>query len=261
VTDPVRIERADDERVSTYRDLKDSTRRRAGMFIAESELVIRRLLGSRFETVSMLLTPNRFERLRHEIPAHVDVFIAEQPVVDALVGFPLHRGALALARRTADRSVDEVIDDARLLVVMEDVVDPDNVGAVFRHAACFGADAVLLSPHAGDPLYRKAVRAGMGWPLQVPWTRIADDDWPVVLDRLQTSGWTVAALTPADDALVLDQLVRTNKVALVVGSEHAGLTHAAMQSSTARVKIAMAPGVDSLNVATTVAIALYELRR
>lgn len=261
--DPVVVTDPADPRVAAYRDLKDAARRRAGSFIAESELVIRRLLLSRFPMASALLTPQRFDRLRAALPAAVPVFVAEQPVLDALVGFPLHRGALALAERGELPAVADVLLGARVVVVLEDVVDPDNVGAVFRHVAGLGAHAVVLSPHAGDPLYRKAVRSSMGWALHVPWTRIGDGDWPHVLDRLRADGWFIVATTPHDPASALWQLRVPDDRRLVVllGSEHAGLTVEALAASDARVRVPLAHGVDSLNVATAAALVLYELTR
>ncbi len=261
--EPVVVTDPGDPRVADYRDLKDAARRRVGSFIAESELVIRRLLGSRHAVTSLLLTPQRRDRLRADLPSGVPVFVAEQPVLDALVGFPLHRGALALAERGPLPPVASVLEGARVVLALEDVVDPDNVGSVFRHVAGFGADAVLLSPHAGDPLYRKAVRSSMGWSLHVPWTRVGEGEWPRILDHLRADGWRIVATTPAAPAVELWRLGlgADQRVVVLLGSEHAGLSTAGLAAADVRVRIPMAPGVDSLNVATTAALVLYELRR
>ena len=265
VSDPL------DGRLDDYRELKDATRRRSGTFIAESERVIVRLFNSPFETRSLLLTPTRYARLEYLIPPSVEVFVSSEEVINNVVGFPLHRGAVALGIRPqesgsnggAKYGVD--LHSARVIVVVEDVVDPDNVGAVFRHSAAFGVDAVLLSPSAGDPLYRKALRAAVGWSLQVPWARLPSQRWPAALSDLREDGWNVLALTPSEDALVLPAtlagLRADARVALLVGTEHDGLTNGAMSNADLLTRIPMAPGVDSLNVATAVAIALYELAK
>jgi tRNA G18 (ribose-2'-O)-methylase SpoU len=267
ITDP------NDPSIDDYRELKDATRRRSGTFIAESELVISRLLTSEFVVRSFLLTPSRYARLSSQLPADLPAFVAEESVLNELVGFPLHRGALALGERpSASKPVAQLTQSARTIVLLEDVVDPDNVGAVFRHSAAFGVDAVLISPHAGDPLYRKAIRAAVGWSLHVPWTRVpegpigirsTEGSWPSTINDLRADGWQVLALTPDAEAPVMAKCIEAlgphAKVALMVGTEHIGLTQQSMEAATVRARIPMASGVDSLNVATTVAIALYEL--
>jgi tRNA G18 (ribose-2'-O)-methylase SpoU len=260
----VDISDAGDSRLDDYRELKDATRRRSGTFIAESELVISRLLTSNFDVKSFLLAPSRYVRLADQLPADIPAFVAEESVLNELVGFPLHRGALALGqRRTEEPLVITLANNARTIVLLEDVVDPDNIGAVFRHSAAFGVDAVLLSPHAGDPLYRKAIRAAVGWSLHVPWTRIGEREWPTTISSMRADGWQVLALTPDATAPEMRQCMNDlgpqAKVVLLVGTEHIGLTDHSMQQATVTARIRMAPGVDSLNVATTVAIALYEL--
>jgi tRNA G18 (ribose-2'-O)-methylase SpoU len=265
VTDPL------DPRLDDYRELKDATRRRSGTFIAESERVILRLLESRFAVKSLLLAPQRYARLASALPVEVPTFICEEEVLNSLVGFPLHRGALALGvRPTQEPAAETLLAAAQTVVILEDVVDPDNIGAVFRHAAAFGVDAVLLSPHAGDPLYRKAIRAAMGWSLYVPWMRLSESQWPMILESMHTDGWATLALTPDADAPTLSRLIpamavpneaKSSKVALLLGTEHDGLTNAAMSQASTLARIPMADGVDSLNVATTAAIALYELAR
>ena len=261
----VTIDDLDDPRVDEFRSIKDADRRRHGTFIAESEMVIRRLLTSRFPVCSVLLTPSRVRRLHDDLvtlPGDVPVFVAEQHIVDALVGFPLHRGGMALAERIADPHWRTVLDaQATLTVILEDVVDPDNVGSVFRHCAAFGVQSVLLSPHAGDPLYRKAVRASMGWSLHVPWTRLGSVEWPGALNSMRADGWDVLALTPDAASVPLSAIRPGSRTALMLGSEHLGLTAPAMDAASARTRIPMAAGVDSLNVATTAAVALYELTR
>lgn len=257
-----------DPKLDDFRDMKDTARRRAGTFIAESELVIRRLLESRFAVHSLLLTPQRYARLHKSLDAlspEVSVFVGPEELLSDIVGFPLHRGALALGVRTPDPQWTDLVLGAQTVLILEDVVDPDNIGAVFRHSAAFGVDAVILSPQCGDPLYRKAVRSAVGWSLYVPWCRLPDSEWPGLLDSMHADGWSTLALTPDPKAPVLPRLIErfdeTSRVALLLGSEHEGLTLRAMEGASDLARIPMAEGVDSLNVATTAAIALYELAR
>jgi tRNA G18 (ribose-2'-O)-methylase SpoU len=258
-----RIDELGDPLLDDYRELKDATRRRSGTFIAESELVVTRLLQSRFVTRSMLMTEQRYTRLAEVVPSNVDVLIAQPEVIDEVIGFPLHRGVVALGVRPAvEPAWREICHSARTLVVMEDVVDPDNIGAVFRHSAAFGVDGVLLSPNNGDPLYRKAIRAAVGWSLHVPWARLDDRSWPSATTHLASDGWHVIALTPDSKGSLLPEVVAqagpSARIVFLVGSEHLGLTDQAFAAATHRARIPMAPGVDSLNVATTVALSLYE---
>lgn len=260
----IAIDDLDDPRVDEFRNIKDADRRRAGSFIAESETVIRRLFASRFPVRSVLLVESRARRLAGELDqldADVPVYVAPQHIVDALVGFPLHRGGMALADRVDHPHWRELASDARTMLILEDVVDPDNVGAVFRHCAAFGVGPVVLSPHAGDPLYRKAVRASMGWSLHIPWTRLTEHEWPFALDDMRADGWRVLALTPDPHAPVVTDDGGAARNALMLGSEHAGLTATAFAHATSSARIPMAGGVDSLNVATSAAIALYEITR
>ncbi len=262
------VHESTDPALNDFRDIKDTARRREGTFIAESELVIRRLLESRFGIQSLLLTPQRYARLQTSLESlapEVCIFVGPENLLSAIVGFPLHRGALALGIRTPDPLWSELLVGAQTVVIVENVVDPDNIGAVFRHSAAFGVDAVMLSPHCGDPLYRKAVRSAVGWSLFVPWCRLPDSQWPGLLSTLHTDGWQTIALSPDPRAVVLPRLMEqfgsTTRVALLLGSEHEGLTPEAMDQANMVSRIPMAGGVDSLNVATTAAIALYELAR
>ncbi len=263
---PVTITDPQDVRLDDYRELKDATRRRSGTFIAESERVITRLLQSPFTARSVLLTANRYARLQHCLPDGIEAFVADESTINHVVGFPLHRGAVALGVRPTTMAPPlDLLGSARVAVVIEDVVDPDNIGAIFRHSAAFGVGGVILSPSAGDPLYRKALRAAVGWSLHVPWTRMSADQWPSTLVDLRSDGWHALALTPSDDASVLPktlaELGPDSRIALLVGTEHDGLTPAALEYADVLARIPMAAGVDSLNVATTVAIALYELTK
>lgn len=262
------VSAADDPALARFRQLKDATQRTLGNFIVESERVLERMieLGTAIEAV--LVTPSRWDRIAatvataHGVDGPPQVIIADPAVVDEAIGFALHRGVVAIARRPSPLNPVEALSSARRVVVLEDVVDPDNVGSVFRHAAAFGADLVVLSEHAGDPLYRKAVRTSMGWVLDVPWTRVdvADELMPT----LARAGFTTIALTPSGDVGIEDVLLPRSpeaRVAVLLGSETDGLRAPTLSAASRRVRIQIADHVDSLNVATAAAIAMFSLFR
>lgn len=259
----VAVDDPHDERLAPFTRLTDHDLRRVvehehGWFVAEGVTVIRRLLTGRPEALrSVLVNRTKFADLGPELAAFdVDVFVAEQAVMDAVAGYPIHRGALALGARWPEPS----LHDARLLVVLEDTNDHENLGAVVRSATAFGADGVLLSPRCCDPLARRALRVSVGATLVVPWARATA--WPDALHRMRAEGWWVAALTPAADAVPLDRVDPSAhpRVALLLGAEGPGLTPAAMAAADVRVRIPVAPGVDSLNVAAAAAVALHHVR-
>lgn len=263
------IDDPDDDRVSDFVRLKDPDLRRrrresggvdGNFFIAEGALVIRELLRSPYPVRSLLLTPLRWEGLRDALdPLDVVVHLAAQSVVDAVSGFPLHRGALASADRLPLRPPAEVCAGARTVVVTEGVNDHENVGALFRNAAAFGVGAVLLDPTSCDPLYRRSVRVSMGHVLHVPFTTIPAGVAGV--EVLRDLGFEVLALTPAVDAVDVREIAAAppRRRAVLVGAEGPGLTAAAQDAADRRVRIAMAEGVDSLNVSTAAAIVLHAL--
>jgi tRNA G18 (ribose-2'-O)-methylase SpoU len=187
--------------------------------------------------------------------------VSSTPVLAGVVGFKFHRGCLALSHRPAGASVGDVTNGAALLLALEGVTDPDNVGGAFRNAAAFGVDGVLLSGCC-DPLYRKAVRTSMGHVLQMPHARV--DDLSSAMDALKSAGFTIVALTPAADATPLDEYAGARgpleRIALLAGSEAGGLSAGALAAADRRVRIPMSPGVDSLNLSTAVGIALDRLR-
>ncbi len=252
-----------DERLRPFRNLKDVQQRAEGTFIVESERVLERAVGLGLTVNAVLVTPGRYRRLASLVERiDGDVLVAEPEIVDAVVGFPLHRGVIALARRPPLIAPLALLGEAQRVIVLEDVVDPDNVGAVFRHAAAFDADAILLSAHAGDPLYRKAVRTSMGWVLDVPWTRLGSS--AELVPTLRRSGFTTLALTPSGDVDIRDPrlvVVRPNRIAIVLGAESDGLRVDTLAQCDHRVRVAISPHVDSLNIATTAAIAVFELFR
>lgn len=268
MADVILVDDPDDPRLDDYRHLTDADLRRRietgagdGLFVAEGTLVIRSLLTSQYPVRSLLLTPERHAELAADLTAtHAPAYVAPLDVLRRVAGFDIHRGALASAARRPLRAVDQLLDDATRVAVVEGVNDHENLGAVFRNAAAFGIDAVLLDPTTCDPLYRRCVRVSMGHVLHVPWTRL--DPWPTALDAVRSAGFTVAALTPSSTAVdVRDAgLERQDHVALLLGAERHGLTDAALAAADVHVRIAMADGVDSLNVATAAAIAFDRTR-
>jgi tRNA G18 (ribose-2'-O)-methylase SpoU len=259
------IEDIDDARVADYRDLTDVGLRRRkepaeGLFMAESHQVISRALSAGYPIRSVLTTPRWLEAVEGVgLPKGTAVLVAEEPLVNAITGYRVHRGALAAMSRTPLRSVVEVVGQARRIVVIEGMVDHTNVGAVFRSAAGLNFDAVLVDPTCADPLYRRSVRVSMGAVFALPWTRA--DAWPQQLIDLSDDGWHVLALTPRSDAEALNDVAADppERLALLLGSEGPGLSPDALDAVTRHVRIPMAAGIDSLNVAAAAAVACYAL--
>ena len=260
-----RIEDPGDPRIASYREARDGQVRRAGLFLAEGRLVVRRLLESaRFAVRSVLATRVVLEDLGDVLLTRSSVprYEASSDMLRAIVGFKFHRGCLALGEDGPPTPVDAIVapDGPRLVLALEDVADPDNVGALFRNAAAFGVAGIVLSPGSSDPLYRKAIRVSMGASFVVPFART---EWGNGLGKLRAEGYTLVALTPHPGAQPLEAAVigdqPSRRIALLLGAEGAGLGEASLRAADLRVRIAMAPGVDSLNVATAAAIALHRL--
>jgi tRNA G18 (ribose-2'-O)-methylase SpoU len=258
---------AADERLADYRDLTDAALRQRietphGLFIAESETVIRRALLAGYQPRSMVMAPEWLNRMAGLI-ADVDapVFAAPYDVLRQLTGFHVHRGALASFHRRPLPSVASVAESARRLVVLEDLVSHTNLGAVFRCAAALGMDGLVLSPSCADPLYRRSVRVSMGEVFAIPYARAGE--WPGALDELRDAGFTLAAMTPAADADPVDAagFEPSDRVAVVLGSEGPGLSAEAIARCARKLRIPMAGGVDSLNVAAAAAVTFWELGR
>jgi tRNA G18 (ribose-2'-O)-methylase SpoU len=261
------IQSIDDPRVDAYRTVRDGELVRArGLFVAEGRLVVRRVLEDRrFRLHSILVTKTAFEDLSPamaSIEGEAPVLVASGQDLAGIAGYDVHRGCLALVHRPPAIAVDDVVAPADTLVVVEAVTNADNVGSVFRNAAAFGAGAVVLSPTCCDPLYRKAIRTSMGAALRVPFARAAEEDWPGVLVRIRRAGFTIVALTPREPSEALEAFAarpRPSKIALVVGTEGAGLTPAVESAADHRVRIPIGGEVDSLNVAVATGIVLYRL--
>ena len=251
-----------DPRLADYRDLRDVELRKNleaehGLFLAEGEKVVRRAVEASFTPRSLLMAPRWLEGLS-DVLATTDApcFVLSEALAEEVTGFHVHRGALASLERRALPCVESVLADARSVLVLEDLVDHTNVGAIFRSGAALGFDAVLLSPRCADPLYRRSIKVGMGAVFTTPWTRLPD--WYDALPALSEAGFTTVALTLADDSVPIESAVAgVDRLALVLGGEGHGLSRRWEQSADRRANIAMRAGIDSLNVAAAAAVACY----
>jgi tRNA G18 (ribose-2'-O)-methylase SpoU len=283
--------RAPSDPLDDYRALNDPARRRqverrGGYFVVEGLLALEALLGSRYPVRSVLVTERRAERVRALVGDRAPLLVRSHAEVADVAGFDVHRGVLAAADRLPPAGVAEAVGTSALVLVTEGLGDHENLGALFRNAAALGAGAVLLDPTTADPLYRRSVRVSLGHVLRVPWARLAP--LPGGLAEVTALGFETAALTPASGAMTIDDYAADvaarrraaaaadrpptaaeagqapvaeprMRVALVVGAEGPGLRPATLAAADRRVRIGMAPGVDSLNVATAAAIALHRL--
>ena len=265
MSQPIFITDPGDARLGDYVGLTDAVLRRRteegggghGLFIAEGELVIRELLRSPYPVRSVLVTPGLHDRLAAELATlGAPVYVTARSVMGSVTGFNIHRGALASAERLGLPEPGALIAGARRIVVLEGLNDHENLGALFRNAAALGIDAVLLDPTCADPLYRRSVRVSLGHVLRLPFARLAP--WPQAIGMLREAGFEIVALTPratAEPVSVLDGQRRP--LAFLVGAEGPGLSEAALAAATRWVRVPMAPGVDSLNVATAAAVAFH----
>ncbi len=274
--EPIRVQSFDEPGVEVYRNIRDADLvGRRGVFIAEGELVVRTLLdrhreSGRFRAESVLLNRTRLGAMNDALVglgADCPVYVAEQGVMDEIVGFHIHRGVLACGTLHEPMTMPGLIKQAGAdggpIVVLEDLANHDNIGGVFRNSAAFGASGVLLTKRCCAPLYRKALRVSMGHVLSVPYAAIGSVEEACA--ALRSGGWTTLALTPDDRAPLLNELVGSGelggRVAILLGAEGPGLTETAMRSADHRVRIPIAEGVDSLNVVVAGAIALSALPR
>ncbi|HEX5017322.1 MAG TPA: RNA methyltransferase [Actinomycetes bacterium] len=264
VTDP------SDPLLDDYRNLTDVGLRRRlepehGLFMAESHQVIARALAVGYPVRSVLTTPRWLSAVEQlDLPVDCPVFVGDEDLVRAVTGYRVHRGALAAMSRLPLPSIQDVVDAVRAdrsrIAIFENIVDHTNLGAGIRSAAALGVDGVLVTPECADPLYRRSVRVSMGAVFAVPWTRLRS--WPDDIKLLKASGYTVAAMTPGEQSIDLDDFVAAAHphFALILGTEGAGITPAAQELADYRLRIPMAGGVDSLNVAAAAAVAFYTTR-
>ncbi|MFK7759732.1 MAG: TrmH family RNA methyltransferase [Phycisphaerales bacterium] len=276
-----------DPRIEPYRDQKDAWLKAAhnpdaiasddteadsvseGLFISEGSLVLEHHISSRYPLHSVLIAENRVESLGDllkTIPSDVPIYTAPRLILDAITGYPIHRGLLACGYRLpqpTQTEFEELIEASRALVILEDLSNHDNLGSVFRSvAALAGAGVpVLLSPRCCDPLYRKSLRVSMGHALTIPYAVM--NNWPSALTTIKEAGFELLALTPASEASDIDQIVlkssKTTKFALLFGAEGPGLSEMAMDIAHQRVKIPLVSSADSLNISVSAAVALHRL--
>ncbi|NHN54864.1 RNA methyltransferase [Calidifontibacter sp. DB0510] len=266
---PITVTDPRDERLRDYFGLTDVALRRVlepeqGLYLAESEKVIRRALAAGHRPRSYLMAPRWLDDLGDLVAAAeadgIPVYVGDPAVLEAMTGFHLHRGAMASMHRPVLPVWEDLVPASGRLLVIEDVVDHTNVGAIFRSAAAIGVDAVFVTPRCADPLYRRSVRVSMGTVFQVPWTRI--EPWPDAVTRLRELGWRVAALALSKDAISLDELAAApgERLCLVLGTEGDGLSRRTLSVVSDVVSIPMRGEVDSLNVAAASAVALWATR-
>ncbi len=259
----------DDPRLAEYRNVPDPPLlRQRGVFVAEGRLVVRALIGNpRFRIRSILVSEAALTGLRDALEVAretLTIYVASRTLMSSVIGFNVHRGCLAVCERPAPAMLNDVLPAGTaggLVVVLEGVTNADNIGGIFRNAAAFGADAVILSPGCCDPLYRKAVRVSVGATVAVPFA--SSGSWPDDLARLRERGFVLLALVPGPGAVDIDQRnapwTQRSRIALMAGTEGTGLTRAVTEAADWRVRIPMVSGADSLNVATAVGIALHRL--
>ena len=253
-----------DPRLADYSHQTDVALKKAqgtehGLYLAESALVLERALRAGHRPRSVLALGASVDQAVALVGDDVPVFSGPPELLEELTGYLLHRGLIASMHRPPLPTVSSLLSDARRVVVLENVADPTNVGAIFRSVAAIGADAVLVTPRCSDPFYRRAIRVSMGTVLQVPWTRTGG--WGSAREELVASGFHVAALALEPGAVALREFGASapERVALVLGEEGYGLTREALDAADTIVQIPMAHGIDSLNVAATAAVAMYAL--
>ncbi|MDD7488867.1 MAG: RNA methyltransferase [Clostridiales bacterium] len=271
--DIIEITDLNDDRIGLFTRLTEAQLRNRlepekGIFIAESAKVVRLALEMGCKPVAYLMERRQLTNQGREFienAGSVPIFTADDEVLEGLTGYRLYRGVLAAMRRPKLPSVDEVLKDAHRVAVLEGIVDSTNIGAIFRSAAALNVDAVLVTANCGDPLYRRAVRVSMGTVFQVPWTRIGEtnEDWPERgLEKLRSLGFKSAAMALSDDSVSIDdeRLNKEEKLCIVFGTEGDGLAKETIARCDYTVRIPMAHGVDSLNVASAAAVAFWQLR-
>jgi tRNA G18 (ribose-2'-O)-methylase SpoU len=262
----IRIEDGHDPRLADYAGVRDPARLRdRGLFIAEGRFVVRRLLAAaRVATQSLLLNEAALAGLADvldDVEPGCPIYVASPAVIETATGFNMHRGCLAVAARPREVPLETALATADVVVVLERVVDPDNVGSVLRSAEAFGVGAVLLSPGTSDPFYRKAIRTSSGAAFVV--TCAAAEPWPGALDRIRGAGFVVVGATPDETAVDVGAFVGTTaargRIAVLLGTEGQGLTADALARTDVRVRIPMSGALDSLNIATAAGILLHRL--
>ena len=260
----IEISDLSDPRLADYAHLTDVALKKArgtehGLYIAESALILERALRAGHRPRSVLTLGNTAPEARALVGEDVPVFVGPGALLAELTGYVLHRGVIASMHRPELPDPESLLAGARRIVILENVSDPTNVGAIFRSAGAIGADAILVTPRCSDPFYRRAIRVSMGTVLQVPWTRVGD--WPSTRALLTRHGFHLAALALTTDAVSLRDFPghEHERLALLLGAEGEGLTPDALVASDTVVQIPMKHGIDSLNVAAASAVAMWAL--
>jgi tRNA G18 (ribose-2'-O)-methylase SpoU len=259
ITDPA------DERIADYRALTDVELRTRwepphGLFIAEGELVLRRALKAGFAPRSFLVETKRVGQLS-DLAGAARVYAGDAEILEQITGFHVHRGVLASFKRKPAATAADVLRQAKRVVILENINNHTNIGAIFRGVAALGMDAVLLSPTCADPLYRRSVRVSMGEVFAIPYATL--EPWPQALQTVRDEGFALLAMTPDATAVPIQKLTgrQRERAALLMGAEGPGLSTQALNASDVKVRIPMRRGVDSLNVAAATAVACWELSR
>lgn len=263
----VLIEQIEDSRIEDYRAVREADLLgRRGIFIAEGEVVLRVLIQrGRFKVRSVLLANTKVATLAPllaSLSEATPIYIASQQVMNAIVGFPIHRGILAAGEIGDTLRAEELLENLepgpRRVVVLEGIVNHDNIGGIFRNCAAFGVDAVFFDHVSCDPLYRKAIRVSVGASMFVPFARF--EQMSSMMALLRQHSFSTLALTPSQEAVSLEDIdPLSERVALLLGAEGPGLNHETLAQADHQVRIAMTPGFDSLNVATTSGIVLHHV--
>ncbi|WP_271395167.1 TrmH family RNA methyltransferase [Neomicrococcus lactis] len=263
----VRLESAADPRVKDYVALSDAALRQKtdperGLYIAESTNVVKRAIAAGHTPRSFFLTEKWLPKLRNEIEQFPDVpvLMGSPEILEEIAGFNLHRGALAAMNRPEPLTVQDVLANARRIVLLEDIVEHTNLGAVFRSAAGLGVDGILVSERCADPLYRRSIRVSMGGVFQIPWARTGP--WENALEGLKDAGFVIAAMELTADSINMDEFEAGSleRLALVLGTEGAGISQRTLELADVALQIPMRVGVNSLNVAAASSVAMWELR-
>lgn len=259
----IAISSFDDPRIADYLNLPDRQlqHRERGLFIAEGELVVRHLLASQYKPRSILAIESAIESLQGAFPHGMEapVYAAPDDIINQIVGFPMHRGVLAVGERPPESDWRDLALRSTSLLIAEDLTNHDNIGGLFRNTSALGgpSSAILFSPRCADPLYRKSIRVSMGHALRVPFATLTP--YPHALAELRAMGFTTIALTPANGAVDINTIDPPRRPALLVGAEGPGLSAATLAAADLRVRIPIATGVDSLNVYVAAAIAMQRL--
>jgi tRNA G18 (ribose-2'-O)-methylase SpoU len=261
-----RVDVADDPRLADYRELRDAAARRRiegdELFIAEGPVAIERLIAAEHRVRSVLVSEQKYTRMG-DVLDQVDapVYVVDRMLLREIVGFDLHRGAIAAANRLRPPTLEELLRTSSRIAVLEGLNDPENLGAIARSAHALGIDALVLDPTCIDPYTRRTVRVSMGEILHLPWCRITTDDWPGALDAIVDAGFETWALTPAADAEDIWARAVPERLALALGAEGPGLRSRTIASTTRRVRIPIGHDVDSLNVGAAAAVAFAIVNR